>query len=181
MKYKQLSRIKHEGVYFFGGRKPDGFSTNELFVLRVGIKPLQWLKPETKGIPPGPRYGHSMNYNEQMNCMILFGGRNDTLFQQYLNIHENFLNDIWLLLIESLTWYRVQSIGDSPRNSYFHQSAIIGTRFLVFGGLNESTYNSSDLFLCQLDPVLSKQYEAEKNRKILEIKKQLKKGEGNDE
>jgi len=43
MKYRQFSRIKQEGVYFFGGRRPDGFSTNKLHVLKVGVKPLQWF------------------------------------------------------------------------------------------------------------------------------------------
>jgi hypothetical protein len=43
LKYRSFSRLKHEGVYIFGGKKHDGFSSNNLHVLRVGIRPLQWF------------------------------------------------------------------------------------------------------------------------------------------
>lgn len=82
MKYKQTSKVKHEGVYFFGGKKEDGFSSNQLHILRVGIKPLQWFQPETKGQTPLPRYGHAMHYIESMNCILIYGGRNDTLLER---------------------------------------------------------------------------------------------------
>jgi hypothetical protein len=82
MKYKQHSRIRHEGVYFFGGKRPDGFSTNNLHILRVGVKPLQWLQPETKGSSPPPRYSHTLSHVEQMNCLVVFGGRNDTILER---------------------------------------------------------------------------------------------------
>eukprot|EP00347_Sterkiella_histriomuscorum_P018240 403346262 len=173
MKYRQFSRIAHEGVYFFGGKRPDGFSSNQLHVLRVGCKPLQWFQPEIKGSPPSARYGHTMNYFEQMNCIIIFGGRNDTLFERTSNSQGNFLNDMWLLHLENMIWIHVSNIGDVPSPRYSMQSAIYGSRLVIFGGLNSKTYNNSDLYICELDPMLSKQYEAEKNRKILDIKNQL--------
>jgi hypothetical protein len=122
----------------------------------VGCKPLQWLKPETKGMPPPPRYGHTMNYIEMMNCLVIYGGRNDTLLEKHMNVKDNFMNDIWLLTIENLNWCKVTSIGEVPSSRYFHSAAIYGTRFVIFGGLNASTYNNSDLYICELDPLLSK-------------------------
>ena len=109
MKYKQFSRIKHEGVYFFGGRREDGFSSNNLHILRVGIRPLQWFQPEYKGIAPSPRYGHTMNYFEAMNCLVVFGGRNDTLLERHMKKDENFLNDLWLFNLEQMSWQKVIS------------------------------------------------------------------------
>lgn len=35
-KYKQFSKIDYEGVYFFGGQRPDGQPVNNLHVLKVG-------------------------------------------------------------------------------------------------------------------------------------------------
>lgn len=173
MKYRQFSRIKHEGIYFFGGKRPDGFSSNNLHILRVGQKPLSWFQPEIKGSYPPPRYGHSMNYFEAMNCLVICGGRNDTLMEKHSDFRENFLNDLWLLHLENFNWIRVQSIGDVPSPRYCFSSAIYGSRLVIFGGLNSQTYNNSDLFICELDPTLSRQYEAEKNRKILDFKKEL--------
>ena len=136
MKYRQFSRIKHEGVYYFGGKRPDGFSTNQLHILRVGIKPLQWFLPETKGTAPAPRFGHVMNYFEAMNCKIIFGGRNDTLMERRMKISENFLNDLWMLTLETMTWCRVTNIGEVPSPRYCFSSAIHGSRLVIFGGLN---------------------------------------------
>jgi len=55
-----------------------------------------------------------MNYVEVMNCIVIYGGRNDTLLEKYLNIKDNFLSDLWLLIMESLTWCRINLIGEVP-------------------------------------------------------------------
>ena len=173
MKYTQFSRVKHEGVYFFGGRRKDGFATNTLHVLRVGRKPLEWFQPETKGRCPPPRYGHCMLHFEAMNTVVVFGGRNDTLLERKTKVEENFLNDMWLLQLDTLTWGQVMCIGEVPAPRYCFTAGIYGSRLVIFGGLNSQQYNNSDMYVCELDPMLSKQYEAEKNRKILEFKKEL--------
>jgi hypothetical protein len=93
-----------------------------------------------------------MNYFEGMNCLIIFGGRNDTLLERTMNEKENFLNDAWLLNLETLNWIKVHSIGEVPTPRYLFSTAIFGSRLVIFGGLNSQTYNSSDLFICELDP-----------------------------
>ena len=77
-----------------------------------------------------------MNYFESMNCIIIFGGRNDTLLEKYIKINENFLNDLWILHLENMTWIRVSNIGDVPSPRYNVCSAIYGSRLVIFGGLN---------------------------------------------
>ena len=44
---------------------------------------------------------------------------------------------------------------------------------MIFGGLNASTFNTSDLYVCELDPTISRQHETEKNKKMHEFKKTL--------
>ncbi len=90
-----------------------------------------------------------------------------------MKVNENFMNDLWLLNLENLNWCRVQGMGEVPSPRYFMSGGVYGSRFVIFGGLNSQTYNNSDLYICELDPLLSKQYEAEKNRKILDFKKDL--------
>ena len=78
MKYKAFSKLKMEGVFVFGGRKPNGFASDKLWVLQVGQKPLQWLLADTQGQSPAPRYSHAVHHVEGMNSLVLYGGRNDT-------------------------------------------------------------------------------------------------------
>lgn len=77
-----------------------------------------------------------MNHVEAMNCLVIFGGRNDTLLERHSNTDRNFLNDLWLLHLDHLNWIRVQNIGDIPSPRYCFSSSIIGTRLVIFGGLN---------------------------------------------
>jgi len=141
----------------------------------VGRRPLQWFQPETQGQAPPPRYAHCMNYFEAMNALIIFAGRNDSHFQKHCDIEKCFLNDLWLISLESLVWCRITQIGDAPSPRYSCQSAIHSNRLLIFGGLNAQTYNNSDIYICELDPILSKQYEVEKNRKLIEFQRELQK------
>ena len=40
-----ISQILLEGVYFYGGRKPNGELNKELFILLLGAKPMRWVCP----------------------------------------------------------------------------------------------------------------------------------------
>lgn len=87
-KGKRLLKLAEEGIYIFGGRLGNGEATNEIRVIKIGSKPLICKKLETKvfaliyeilkGIGPTPRYMHSMNYYEEMNLTIIYGGRDDS-------------------------------------------------------------------------------------------------------
>ncbi len=91
-----------------------------------------------------------------MNCIVLFGGRNDTIMESSDKPKENFLNDLWLLNLENMSWTLVNCIGEIPTPRYCFAYAIYGSRLVIFGGLNSKAYNNSDLFICELDPLLSK-------------------------
>lgn len=71
-------------------------------------------------------------------------------------------------------------MGDVPSPRYSFTSAVYGSRLVIFGGLNEKTYNNSDLYICELDPMLSRAYQQEKNRKLIEFKKELKRNKFGD-
>lgn len=102
------------GIYFFGGLDEYGFTTNDLYVLRVGTPMLYWSKPETKGVGPCPRFGHSMHYVEFMNCILIFGGRNNSDVLDKTS-EKIFLNDMWLLKMDNLEWVKVTFKGQVPK------------------------------------------------------------------
>ena len=94
--------IKETGLFIFGGKsKEDGGLSNQLWILILGKKPLEWIKPETKGKIPAPRFFHTMNYYERGNYLIIHGGRNDIISE------NSALNDTYLLNLENFEWIEV--------------------------------------------------------------------------
>lgn len=94
-------RIKEKGLYFFGGKQKEKDElTNGLWILRLGQKPLEWVKQETKGLPPCPRYFHSMDYYEPGNYLIIHGGRNDSS-------DSSALNDTFIFNVEQSEWIEI--------------------------------------------------------------------------
>jgi hypothetical protein len=81
---------------------------NDLWILRIGKKPLEWYKAETSGNPPSPRYSFTMNYHEEGNFVIIHGGRNNSSSENYA------LNDTYVLELGRLEWIQVKLFSDDP-------------------------------------------------------------------
>ena len=161
--------IKEKGLYIFGGKtKEDGGLSNQLWILLMGKKPLQWIKPETKGKPPAPRYFHTMNYFERGNYLIVHGGRNDSVSD------NSALNDTYLLNLENFEWIEVTLFSDNNdfkvANRCGHQSIIYIDKLIILGGMNNDNYIGSNLFIINLD--FSHTIMAKKNLRLdtLELK-----------
>lgn len=137
------AKIPYEGIYYFGGRNALG-ANNDVYILRLGRKPIEWIKPEIKGKKPPPRYAHSADYIAEKGILIVFGGRND----EGSEVTGTFcMNDIWILSVENLEWTEWKSpepIDPQPR--YSHATAIAGKSIIIFGGLGETSYCSSNLY-----------------------------------
>lgn len=93
-------------------------------MLKTGKLFLQWRKVETQGLPPPPRYQHTMSYSEDQNLLIVFGGRCD--FASKKNNFHQILNDLWLFSLENHTWYEVKQSGDIPKERFSHCATMIG-------------------------------------------------------
>lgn len=88
-----------------------------------------------------------MHYSPELNNVVLFGGRNDSLGQP----NKCIFNDIWLLKLNLLQWTKVQSYGEIPDRRYSFTSCLNGTQLIIFGGLNGKTYNSAGVYVCEMD------------------------------
>ena len=143
-------KIKEKGLYVFGGKsKEDGGLTNQLWILIIGKQPLEWIRPETKGKPPIPRYFHTMNFYERGNYLIIHGGRNDTLSDNCA------LNDTFLLNLENFEWMQVSLFSDLNNfvipGRYGHQSIVFIDKLIILGGMNNNSYLGCSLFIINLD------------------------------
>ena len=147
---KANSLIREKGIYIFGGKsKEEGGISNQLWILVTGKKPLEWLQPTTKGKPPSPRYFHSMSFYERGNCLIIHGGRNETLSDNLA------LNDTFLFDLENFEWLRVElysGIKDfKVLNRCGHQSMIYLDKLIILGGMNNNNYLGSTLMIVNMD------------------------------
>ena len=164
--------------------------SNNLWILLLGQKPLQWVKINTKGTPPSPRYFHSMNYYEKSKFIIIHGGRNDNLSS------SSGLNDTFILDLISLNWIKVNLYsnihGFKIIFRYGHNSSIFANKLVIFSGMNNNNYIGSSLFIINLDfdyssilkateqimmENLQNSDEKESKKKIQKLKKELQKFE----
>ena len=143
----RLTSIKEIGIYIFGGKcSKSGTLNKNIYVLKIGSNELEWILLNTYGSPPRRRFGASMAFYEEGNMLIIHGGRH--------NAKSNFaLNDTFILDLYSLNWMKVEYF-DKKQNvakRYFHQSFVDSNYFYVFGGMNESNYLGSEMFILDLN------------------------------
>ena len=142
--------IKKKGLFVFGGKShEDGGLSNQLWILIMGKKPLEWIKAETRGKPPVPRFFHSMNFYERGNYVIIHGGRNDTFSE------NSALNDTYLLNLENFEWMEVKLYSNNSNFSVAsrcgHQSVIYSDKLIILGGMNNNNFLGSSLLIINLD------------------------------
>lgn len=144
-------QLREKGIYVFGGKSSEeSVPSNAMWVLRIGKSPLEWIQLKTKGQGPSLRFSSSMNYYEEGNCVIIHGGHNDNLSDDFA------LNDTYFLDLYHFTWVRVIHFFETPEihkvvNRCAHASVIHGNNMIIFGGMNSESYLKSSLFVIELD------------------------------
>ena len=109
-------QIMKEGLYIFGGRDKKGEVTNGLYMVNTEVKKrYKFEKVDTIGHPPLPRYGHCMVYYPKKQYLVIYGGRNDTLWENYGSCS---MSAVVILNLKYLCWCSVRIYnGNYPRYS----------------------------------------------------------------
>ena len=102
-------------MYLFGGIDQEGNFCNDIWILRIGKKPLEWIKPNFRGKPPKPRFSHTLNYYEDGNFIILHGGRNDFTSDSFA------LNDTFIFDLLKFEWQEIKVYSDQPNFEVFNR------------------------------------------------------------
>ena len=142
---KLNSRIKEMGMYVFGGKNKT--ICNDMWLLKVGKKPLEWEKVLTFGQPPCPRYLCSMNFFEKGNFIVVHGGKTK------INTESFALKDTYLFELYRYQWLRVD-YGDKEyivKKRCSHSSVVCDDKLFIFGGINDGVFNGSKFFVINLD------------------------------
>ena len=143
-----IDNIKEKGIYIFGGRISDeGLINKNLYILKIGKRPLEYAIINTFGIQPCERYDNTLNFYERGNMLIIHGGR--TINKKI----EKVLNDTFILDLFSFNWIEVEYFNKEykvpPR--YFHQSIIVKGELFIFGGINKNQYIGSEMLVLDLN------------------------------
>ena len=87
-------------------------------------------KPNTSGIAPDPRYGHSAVLAGPR--IIFFGGRGK---------NNKVYKDIYALDPSTMEWFEGPEGSGSPSARFGHSASFVdGNKIFVFGGFNNKTY-----------------------------------------
>jgi len=140
---KTLRLLKTDGVFFFGGYNENKKPTNLFFRMVIGVKPVLFEIPETKGLGPSPRIQASMNFNSENNLIVIHGGRNELKNEVY--------NDIILLDMENMCWIHTKFWGEKPLARSEHKAVVISNKLFIFGGVNNKNFINFDFTIFNLD------------------------------
>lgn len=137
---KVYKKLKVEGIYIFGGINKDKLVNNDLRVLKIGNKPLEWIKLGTSGKKPAPRYSSSLNYITEFSLLVLHGGKDDS--------KEDFIyNDTYVLDLFTLNWIEIVLFGDLPYLRCNHSTSLLGNNLIILGGSDGLNYLNIDLYI----------------------------------
>ena len=130
------------GLFVFGGLDYLKRPSNTLINIAPGSKPVKCEVVAAGGVPPSPRFMHSMVFCKSFNLLVVFGGRID------LNDKKEYtcFSDVHIFNVTSLFWTTVRVHGNVPTARSAHCSEIIGQDMLIFGGVRNSFYCSSEVF-----------------------------------
>ncbi|XP_040267605.1 kelch domain-containing protein 2 [Bufo bufo] len=148
-------------LYLFGGHHDNG-NTNMLFMLNLIPKDgdLYWEKLECKGTPPSPK--DKLGVWVYQNKLIFFGGYGYYEEEAFLSFEfdessignfglpRGWNNQVHALHLDSLTWQRIVTTGESPSPRAAHACATVENRGYVFGGRYRD-FRMNDLYYLNLD------------------------------
>ena len=121
---------------------------NKINVLKIGKNKSERITPDITGIPPSPRYGHTMEYYPGMKIIVIYGGVTEKIFSE----NDDKMNSISILRItDSLIWLKVTIYGNTPDSRYSHCSSLVGSKLLIFGGISNSKYCGSTTWALELN------------------------------
>ena len=128
------NKIKIEGIYIFGGIDKEGKYYKDLWLIRIGVKPVDIVNVPTKGKQPPLRTLCGMTFFSPLNLLVIYGGKNK----------YEILNDVWFFDLESLNWIKPVYENGSFYPICGHCMFCSGEKIIFLGGNGENGLNKFD-------------------------------------
>ncbi|XP_039032195.1 rab9 effector protein with kelch motifs-like isoform X3 [Hibiscus syriacus] len=106
----------------FGGTNGSK-KVNDLHILDLTSK--EWIQAECNGVAPSPRESHTATLIGE-DKVVIFGGSGEG--------GANYLNDLHVLDLRTMTWTSPQVRGHIPVPRDSHSAVAIGNKLVVYGG-----------------------------------------------
>ncbi len=135
------NKIKIEGIYIFGGIDKEGKYYKDLWLIRIGVKPVDIVNVPTKGKQPPLRTLCGMTFFSPLNLLVIYGGKNK----------YQILNDIWFFDLESLNWIKPVYENGSFYPICGHCMFCSGEKIIFLGGNGENGLNKFDCNTIEFD------------------------------
>ena len=169
-KIKTKNVIKEIGIYIFGGiinknyyenskniNNNNNYDNNnnylindELFCIKIGKNPLEIIKLKTFGKSPCCRFSSSINYYEDGNFIVIFGGKTNK--NNSIDNKIYCLNDTFLLNLSNLNWIKVEYNNNiNIEGRFLHESVIFENKLIIFGGMNDNNFIGSEILIIDLE------------------------------
>ena len=145
---KESFEIKYEGIYIFGGMDENLVESNSFFILHCFRNPLVFFEPKMKGAPPSPRCMASMNFNQILNFITIYGGKDS----------KQVFGDLFILDIMNFQWFHIELFGAKVEKGRMgHSSEIVNDKLFIFGGCDENNrYIPAKVMCIELDLLRNK-------------------------
>lgn len=119
-RYRHACAVVGARLFVYGGRSNSGRLAPDLF--QLNLLTGKWSKPQTAGVPPDLRWGHSMSAWRQW--LVIFGGHR----------RRGCLNDTTFFDSEAMAWEVPIIDGALPPPRGNHAAAVVSDRLWLFGG-----------------------------------------------
>ncbi|KAK1401844.1 Galactose oxidase/kelch repeat superfamily protein [Heracleum sosnowskyi] len=114
--------LVEQKMIIFGGTNGTK-KVNDVHVL--DLKSREWSRPHCEGIAPSPRESHTAT---------LFGNKELVIFGGSGEGGANYLNDLHILDLKTMSWTSPQVHGDIPVPRDSHSAVAIENKLIVYGG-----------------------------------------------
>ena len=149
----KIGKPKIEGIYIFGGIDKENNFYKKLWLIRIGVKPVDIVEVPTNGIEPAPRINSSMCFFNVLNLLCLYGGKNDDINK------GNLLNDVWFFDLENFNWIRPVYEQENFIPLAEHSIVNYGNKILILGGFGNDGYVRFDINTIEIDALNSQENE----------------------
>ena len=157
--FEELGEMFKTKLYLFGGQDSKERMSNNLYAIKYKNGVFSWHCVEAKDEGPKERINCSLSYYERNRSLVLFGG--ETSVEPYC------LNDFWFFYLDFRKWVRIEvNLKISPRAN--HVATVWEEKLIVFSGLSENIFCSSDFLIVNLE---TKEEVQENDSEIIVIEK----------
>jgi len=133
------STLYGKNLFIYGG---EGIKTENHALLILNLEKWEWSYPSQGGEgAPEPRKGHSAAIFK--NRLLIFGGWGTRAFEYF--------DDMWILDLDSLQWFKAKKKGPVPAPRAGHASVVFKDKLFVWGGWGSGSHPWNEIHYMDVD------------------------------